>query len=45
MTENEQEIADTKAEIAQLQEKLQGLRTKDKPSEEEIKRFKQLSKN
>ncbi len=39
MKENEKEIADTEAKITQLQEKLKGLKSVNRPSEEEIKDF------
>jgi len=39
MTENEKEIAETEAEITQLQEKLKDLKAVNRPSEKEIKDF------
>lgn len=45
MTENEKEIAETEAEITQLQEKLKGLKSVNRPSEKELKHFKQSFKS
>ena len=39
MADNQQEIESAKAEIAQLQKKLEGLQAKKKPSAEEVKSF------